>query len=1076
MKRSVAWLAVALTGTALLAAALGPGRFRAAHREPAARTAARRAFLRGLAAHDSAHMESAFLSMLEALRLDPSYLPPLAYGWWEAWALPPGVPVELERVAGATRDTAAAACIRSRVSAMRDEPATTSAGGPCGRFVRAEFSSRAPGPDHLGLTRDLLRAYPESPELHIRYWQQLARARSWKLLQAEVRRSRGPPAPTGLLGAAALYEALAMRGVGHGRDASRVEAATIAHAPGWAPGVRARYLDALEGYAGRVRLARLDTTGLASVQGLSTNASLALFDALAQGDPLAQRFAATARAHYLLDTGALRASVAAADSGLAAATRGDSPAYTAELLLWRGRALVKLGQPKAAEPGLLRARALLAPEPWDYLKAQVEHNLFHLYEASGRDLEARRAGRAFVGMTAGAVLPTRMIALRDLALYHQQHGEAAVARPLFRAMVALIDTIGSLHYYAGEYFELVGDLDRAERYYRLGSVDGTEDQPRAYAGLVRVAQARGDLLAAERIAREHDRSGMKSFPEATPLLPAVMIAEGRLREAAAELREARATAAARGQSASWTTLSLSLAEVLAGSGHERAAAALADSAAQGAVAVSLPAVAAGARSVAALARLRVGIDPSRQLLRLASAAADPAGTPLERADRHRRLGEGLRARGRLEPALLAFARGADLVDSVAPTLSDGTGRAQFRERQLAITSGALAALLENPPRPEAPSRFAEWSARRKARGLLDAGAGPAGASPKVRLRQLASGLRPDEAVLDYVVLDDAVAVMVVTPAVERIVPLPATPAALAELVRALLRPLDARVGSSLDTARARYSIDAAARLYDALVRPVEPLIRGRTHLAIAADGPIHLIPFAALVAARERDGTAARYLLDEHVVTAVPSLARRIRPRPQPLPSGVLVLVDPGVQGAESEIQAVRSAFPGGPVHVLTGGEGTEGRLRALAPAAGVLHLAVHATANAAQPGYAWLLLPGETGDGHRLYAHELSDLRLRSRLVVLSGCETGAGTLLGGEGVLSLARSFLAAGADATVATTWPVGPAAAEIVAHLYAGIARGDDPATALRTAQLRLRRDPHRSPLDWAPFVFITDLPR
>jgi len=90
----------------------------------------------------------------------------------------------------------------------------------------------------------------------------------------------------------------------------------------------------------------------------------------------------------------------------------------------------------------------------------------------------------------------------------------------------------------------------------------------------------------------------------------------------------------------------------------------------------------------------------------------------------------------------------------------------------------------------------------------------------------------------------------------------------------------------------------------------------------------------------------------------------------------------------------------------------------------------------------------------------------------VLSACETNAGRLLGGEGVLRLSRAFLRAGASGTVATLWPVGPATADVMAAFYRELARGRPTADALREAQLEQRRGRWSNAFHWAGFTLIT----
>ena len=111
------------------------------------------------------------------------------------------------------------------------------------------------------------------------------------------------------------------------------------------------------------------------------------------------------------------------------------------------------------------------------------------------------------------------------------------------------------------------------------------------------------------------------------------------------------------------------------------------------------------------------------------------------------------------------------------------------------------------------------------------------------------------------------------------------------------------------------------------------------------------------------------------------------------------------------------------------------------------------------------------------------------------SACETAKGEAKAGEGVESLARAFMYAGARGLVASLWKVDDrAAARTMEDFYRGwLIEGHAPARALREAKLALRRgnldlSPARGvgvdgseqpspklkaghPFFWAPFIHV-----
>lgn len=273
-------------------------------------------------------------------------------------------------------------------------------------------------------------------------------------------------------------------------------------------------------------------------------------------------------------------------------------------------------------------------------------------------------------------------------------------------------------------------------------------------------------------------------------------------------------------------------------------------------------------------------------------------------------------------------------------------------------------------------------------------------------------------------------------------------------------------------------------------------------LMILPDGPLNGLPFAALPLPH---GQPRELLVDRFVVTAAPSLALALRPVSHEIErTRVAVISDPvytpddrrltlataegaNYRGVEQsgdrfarlpysaiEARAVVRAFEGADVIELAGFNATARRVIELpSQELGVLHFATHAVTRHDAPEQSALFLSEYAADGtplamDRLTAEDIARSGLRANLVVLSGCATGDGRELRGEGVLGLTYRFLANGSNTVVASLWPVEDAlTARFMEEFYTAYRATGRAPDALRTAQLRTRGTATASV--WASFV-------
>ena len=265
----------------------------------------------------------------------------------------------------------------------------------------------------------------------------------------------------------------------------------------------------------------------------------------------------------------------------------------------------------------------------------------------------------------------------------------------------------------------------------------------------------------------------------------------------------------------------------------------------------------------------------------------------------------------------------------------------------------------------------------------------------------------------------------------------------------------------------------AQALYQRLLGPALDDIRGQ-RLVIVPHAVLHYLPFPAL------RSPAGRWLVEDFALSTLPSASvlRHLVDKGAGAPARTLVIGNPDLGAALSLPWAEREARLVGQRErdstVLVRGDATEAQVKSLVETVGLVHFATHGELSQSDPLSSAVLLVAGGGEDGRLEVREVLGLDLRARLVVLSACETGLGTLSRGDELVGLQRAFLYAGTPAVVTTLWKVDDRASyELVRGFYNRL-HGADPIEALRQAQREtLVAFPH--PFAWAAFG-LTGLPR
>ena len=99
----------------------------------------------------------------------------------------------------------------------------------------------------------------------------------------------------------------------------------------------------------------------------------------------------------------------------------------------------------------------------------------------------------------------------------------------------------------------------------------------------------------------------------------------------------------------------------------------------------------------------------------------------------------------------------------------------------------------------------------------------------------------------------------------------------------------------------------------------------------------------------------------------------------------------------------------------------------------------------------------------------------LRACLVVLSCCHSGRGRIFKGEGVVGIARAFLAAGARSVLVALWAIDDEATMVfMKSFYQHLKEGKTASAAVQQSMKFLRESEQFSETRyWAPFQLIGD---
>lgn len=358
----------------------------------------------------------------------------------------------------------------------------------------------------------------------------------------------------------------------------------------------------------------------------------------------------------------------------------------------------------------------------------------------------------------------------------------------------------------------------------------------------------------------------------------------------------------------------------------------------------------------------------------------------------------------------------------------------------------------------------------------------------LKLNQIQEQLPQQSQLVQYFVLDDKVIAWVVTKGNLKSGHTMISRAELDEKIQKFSRMLAHPNSNQTDELN-----NLAKELHTILIKPVESYLDSGRHIAIVPDDNLSFVPFVAVVSP-----TSGKYLIEDYAVQIASSATLFVNSSAKAQRGKIdserlLIVGNPrfdrrqfaglsDLPGAEREAREIAKLYGATP---LIGRDATVARVNELLVDADIIHLATHALTDEGSPLLSKLLLSEDESKDQlthhasrgSLQASEIYAMNFpRTRLVVLSACQTGIERAYSGEGAIGLARPFIATGVPLVVASLWPVeSESTADLMISFHKHRKQGHlSTVAALREAQLEAIRNQQRSSTNnysWAAFVVI-----
>lgn len=354
---------------------------------------------------------------------------------------------------------------------------------------------------------------------------------------------------------------------------------------------------------------------------------------------------------------------------------------------------------------------------------------------------------------------------------------------------------------------------------------------------------------------------------------------------------------------------------------------------------------------------------------------------------------------------------------------------------------------------------------------------------EIKIEEVKGQLTEEQVVLDYFLTDNRMFVLAVQKEGEEMLEI-SIDSSFSDALTAYRKYIESVDAESDSFDRKAHYVQLSYHLYSKLIQPFSEIIKGK-QLFIIPDRELNLIPFETLISDTiNLQNGCPRYLVFKNPVNVFYSIDQLFTAQKYISKKSRFVGFAPiysnknmgseldELPGAVNELETICNFFKGSS---YIGREAGKQIFFDESGHADIIHLALHTKLSDIKPLYSELFFSNDISGVDTMFTYEILNKQLKSKLLVLSGCNTGFGELRYGDGVINLARSFIYSGIENIIVTQWAVADkSSSTLMSYFYKHLSQGSSVDIALQKAKIDFlyHEDPIKQhPYYWSGYISV-----